>query len=253
MDLVFNEPGFPCTVCQPSCVLPREDLPTVSGTNLIFVDNVAHSNREAGWWIKENWVPDGGQNIISGFLVYKNRIGGKKSDILFNFEVENYGIAHLKFDHIIAADNAVGATIDWIREGSTTFSDSLFIGETENHGNPSDPNWSDSTSCSVIFPGISRTQGFFPLDLSNGLKIIGEVYQICYLKLEIAIVTFTMSFWRISFPHAKRQLSHTSLPIQVGNTFQPMIHFDSFRRKQSRSIPTHRPAQSTSSSRSTFI
>jgi hypothetical protein len=76
VDLVFSEPAYPCTVCAPGCALPRENLPTVSGTNLIFVDNVAHSNLESGWWIKENWVPEGGTNLISGFLVYKNRIGG---------------------------------------------------------------------------------------------------------------------------------------------------------------------------------
>lgn len=50
VDLVFSEPGYPCVSC--SCGLPRENLATVSGYGITMVDNVAHSNDEAGIWVK---------------------------------------------------------------------------------------------------------------------------------------------------------------------------------------------------------
>ena len=50
----------------------------------------------------------------------------------------------------------IGVNDEWVRSGSHVFSNSLFVGETENHGTPSAPG-ARKTSCSAVFPDVERT------------------------------------------------------------------------------------------------
>ena len=187
VDLVFSEPGYPCTTC--SCPETRVSLPTIYGSGLVMVDNVAHSSVLSGIWIKENWVPFfNNTNIdqwIEGFVAYKNGVG-----------LEVYGIGTVHFNNIIAADNTYGVTLDWERKTSTNWTNVLIIGETENHGNPE--NWPYTTNCSKLYPGIRRTkhdnqyvyQGAYRLsDERIHMKNVTMMnYNGCYAKSQGALV-----------------------------------------------------------------
>jgi hypothetical protein len=129
VDFVFSEPAFPCVGCD--CALPRQELPTLNGTGLVMIDNVAHSNTLSALWIKENWVPghhtysleDDIHQYIKGLVAYKNNIA---------FEI--YGIGSVHFENLIGADNTMAVTIDWERTYSTNWTSILLVGETDNHG-----------------------------------------------------------------------------------------------------------------------
>ena len=131
VDMVFSEPGFPCTTC--TCPIKRIDMEALYGYGMVMVDNVVHSNTFSGIWIKENWVPNiykngysyGGDvhSTISGLLAYKNFIG---------FEV--YGVGTVHFDMAVGADNHQGIMYDWQRRTSSNWTRTLLTGETENFG-----------------------------------------------------------------------------------------------------------------------
>lgn len=85
--------------------------------------------------------------LIEYFTVYKNRIG-----------VQNYGISNMNFSNIVASDNTQSFTNDWVRGGRVVISNSIFIKESENFGNPDDPTLIKcDVNCSAVFPNNSRT------------------------------------------------------------------------------------------------
>ena len=145
---------------------PRARAPTTSlsdphrvnldsmASGFTFVDNAAHSNFGSAFWIKENWHPqehDFAANLVDGFLAHHN-----------NIALEIYGTQNVEFRRTFALDNGVAVLHDWTRENGpffgnysrVHFSESMFIGESTNHGGAVCANNQQPLTTSRVFPGV---------------------------------------------------------------------------------------------------